>query len=337
MSARVLVVDDSAFARKVLREVLTNAGFDVVGIARDGLDALEKITELHPDVVTLDLVMPGLDGVGVLQALPAVGAPRVVVVSMVDEDSELGLAALRAGAVDIVHKPTALAVSGLYDLATELVAKVRAAAGAKTEPLREKAPLLEAEAPGLSDRLVVIGTSTGGPQALTRLLRTIPAGFPAPIAIALHIPPGYTEALAARLDEGSAIEVCEAKDDLALVPGRAILARAGFHLRVAGTPSASYVTLDLRPIDALHRPSVDVLFESAAATWGRRTIAVVLTGMGDDGTRGARAVRAAGGTVIAEAEASCVVYGMPRSVVEAGLSDEVVPLDQVLRAVTGQL
>lgn len=338
MTVKVLVVDDSAFARKVLREILTGAGFDVVGIARDGLDALEKINELRPDVVTLDLVMPHLDGVGVLKALPLVNRPRVVLVSMVDEDSELGLAALRLGAVDIVHKPTALAVEGLYALGTELVAKVRAAASAR---VHETSHVEEVKAPVLkkatSDRVVVVGTSTGGPQALTRLVRAFPAGFPAPIAMALHIPPGYTEALAQRLDGDSALEILEARDGLEIKVGRAILARSGYHMKIDGTPDAAKVVIDLRPVEALYRPSIDVLFESAAAMWGSRVIAVVLTGMGDDGTRGARAVRAAGGTVLTESEASCVVYGMPRSVVEAGLSDASAPLIGMVDLIASRL
>jgi two-component system chemotaxis response regulator CheB len=337
VSVKVLVVDDSAFARKVLREILTAAGFDVVGIARDGLDALEKINELRPDVVTLDLIMPHLDGVGVLKALPLVHRPRVVLVSMVDEDSELGLSALRLGAVDIVHKPTALAVEGLYDLGAELVAKVRAAASARVPASLVAEPRPAVLAKSASDRVVVIGTSTGGPQALTRIARAIPAGFPAPIAMALHIPPGYTEALAQRLDSDSAIEVLEARDGLEMKVGRAILARSGYHMKIVGPPEAATVSLDLRPVEALYRPSIDVLFESAAAVWGSRLIAVVLTGMGDDGTRGARAVRAAGGTVLTESEASCVVYGMPRAVVDAGLSDASAPLDGIVDLVAARL
>ena len=330
---RVLVVDDSAFARKVLREVLTAEGIEVVGIARDGIDALEKIVALKPDVITLDLVMPHLDGLGVLKALPPEGAPRVIIVTMVDEDSEVGVAALRSGAFDVVHKPSALAVSTLYELGDELVRKVRAAAASRPMQVRTSTPVPVAMAPRVvSDRLVVLGTSTGGPQALTRLLRALPADFPMPIAIALHIPPGYTETLSRRLNEECAIEVLEASDRVALKPGRAIVARAGYHLKVVGIGVGSHVMMDLSPKGMLHRPSVDVLFESAAATWGARTIGVVLTGMGDDGTRGAKAIKEAGGTMVTEAESSCVVYGMPRSVREAGLSDDEAPLDEIAAA-----
>lgn len=167
---------------------------------------------------------------------------------------------------------------------------------------------------------MLIGTSTGGPQALTRLLKALPADFPAPIAIVLHIPVGYTAPLAERLNSECAIEVLEAEDGLALRPGRAILAKAGIHLRLAGAGDALTVRLDTEPSDSVHRPSVDVLFQSAAPCLGKRALAVVLTGMGSDGLIGARAITEAGGQVLTESEASCVVYGMPRVVKEAGLS-----------------
>jgi two-component system chemotaxis response regulator CheB len=352
---RVLVVDDSAFTRKVLRESLERApGIEVVGIARDGLEALEKIAELAPDVMTLDLVMPGLDGLGVLQALQGPGAPRAVVVSVSDADSELGIAALQAGAVDLVHKPTSLATAKLYELSTELVAKVRAAAAARplapaTATPTPLAPTTGTDramprpaAPGSSGiGLVVIGTSTGGPQALTRLLPALPADFPVPIAIALHIPFGYTEALARRLDGISAIRVVEASEGLSLAPGVAVLAPGGMHMRVqrSGEQGSKglVVHLDVNPLTALYRPSVDVLFESAARAMGGRVLGVVLTGMGDDGLVGARAICIAGGRVVNEAESSCVIYGMPRVVREAGLSTAEAPLEHLPALIAQQL
>ncbi len=324
---RVLVVDDSAFARKVLRQVLTAVpDFEVVDIARDGLDALEKIAALRPDVVTLDLVMPGLDGLGVLRALAGAASPRVVVVSSAGEESELAITALQTGAVELVHKPTALATDRLYELGAELVEKVRTAAGARVLPAVE-APAPEAPAapepepaPVVARRLVVVGTSTGGPAALSRLLSRLPADFPAPLALALHIPPGYTEALAHRLNGNSALEVLEAEDGMELRPGRAVLARSGMHLKVERHGGVCVARLDSLPLHTAHHPSVDVLFESAVAAMGSDVVGVVLTGMGDDGLVGSRAIRAAGGKVLTETEASCVVYGMPRAVKEAGLS-----------------
>lgn len=330
---KVLVVDDSAFARKVLRQVLSAApGIQVVDTARDGLDALEKIAALSPDVVTLDLVMPHLDGLGVLKSLAGAPSPRVVVVSSAGEESELAMTALQSGAVELVHKPTALATDRLYELGAELVAKVRTAAEAVVRPVVEPQPQEKRGASGVTAparRLVVVGTSTGGPAALTRLISALPADFPAPLALALHIPAGYTEALARRLDSHGALEVVEAADGVELRPGRAVLARAGMHLRVERDGERAWVRLDRMPLHAPHHPSVDVLFESAAASWGSAVVGVVLTGMGDDGLKGARAIHEAGGSVLTEAPESCVVYGMPRVVAEAGLSSASAPLEDM--------
>ncbi|MET0792038.1 MAG: chemotaxis-specific protein-glutamate methyltransferase CheB [Polyangiaceae bacterium] len=323
MTIRVLVVDDSAFARKIVRESLqTSPLIEVIGTARDGIDALEKISTLNPDVITLDLVMPNLDGLGVLAALTPEQRGRVVVVSMADGESDIGVAALAFGVFDLVHKPTALAVASLQEIAEELVIKVHLAAARRVRALDRA----DSERPRLStprshsERVVVIGTSTGGPQALTRLLKEFPADFPAPIAIVLHIPAGYTGPLAQRLNDDCALEVVEAAEGMRLRPGLAILARAGVHLRLVGSGAEISVQLDPEPHDAVHRPSVDVLFQSAAECLGSRALGVVLTGMGDDGLLGARAIHAAGGQVLTEAESSCVVYGMPRVVFEAGLS-----------------
>lgn len=335
---RVLVVDDSAFVRKVLRTLLgASPRIVVVDIARDGLEALEKIADLKPDVVTLDLVMPHLDGIGVLQALPRTGAPRVVVVSTSDAESELAMRALELGAVDIVHKPTALATDQLYAISDELVRKVEGAAGAKIprafDAASQKIQPLLSRSPRTTTRALVIGTSTGGPQALTALLPALPAELPIPVAVVVHIPPGYTASLAQRLNGLCALNVVEAYDGIELCPGQAVIARAGIHLRLERTGDRTIGRLDIRPIMTAHRPSVDVLFESAAAALGAGVIGVVLTGMGDDGLAGARAIRSAGGEVLTEAESSCVIYGMPRCVHEAGLSTAEAPLSEMAAAI----
>lgn len=319
---RVLIVDDSAFARKVLREVLTVPELEVVGIARDGLEALEQIALWKPDVITLDLVMPNLDGIGVLRSLPLQNPPRVVVVSTSNQESQLGAEALQLGAVTIVQKPTALATDQLYELADTLLRAVKLAAAARALPAaRSEAPITapyQARAP--KHELVAIGTSTGGPQALTRLLTALPADFPAPIAIALHIPAGYTEELAKRLDRSCAIDVVEAADGLELRPGLAVVAQGGRHLTISQARSGLYVRVDGKPSHEPHAPSVDLLFESAADRLGAGVLGVVLTGMGNDGLRGARRIHERGGHILTEAEVSCVVYGMPGSVKDAGLS-----------------
>jgi two-component system chemotaxis response regulator CheB len=331
---RVLVIDDSAFARKVVSEVIrVDHGLDVVGIARDGLDALEKILELKPDVVTLDLVMPNLDGIGVLKALQNIrNPPRVVIVSMADSESELGVEALALGAFDVVTKPTALATDRLYELGEELRSKIVEAArsprlariGALDRAQRAQRGTIAAHT-----SLLMIGASTGGPQALTLLLRSLPEDFPVPIAVVLHMPEGYTEAFARRVDMESAIDVMEARHNLELRPGLAVIARAGSHLSFDSDDDTWICALGIRPIDTLHRPSVDVMFKSGSERAARGALGVVLTGMGNDGLSGARAIVEAGGRVLTESESSCVVYGMPRTVVEAGLSTANAPIEQM--------
>lgn len=332
---KVLVVDDSAFARKVLREVLSADGrLEVVGIARDGLDAMEKIASLSPDVITLDLVMPNLDGIGVLDALrQRPGGPRVVVVTMSDADSALGVSALAAGAFDVVHKPTALATDRLYELGAELVTKVVAAGMAPAGATREAASIdvrrIAAAPTATKARVVVVGASTGGPRAVTLLLKALPIDMPIPVAVVVHMPPGYTEAFAARLNDDVGLHVVEAAEGMPLAAGTVVIARAGMHLRLRGQG----MHLDVRPLDTLHRPSVDELFKSAASVHGSGVVGVVLTGMGSDGLEGAKAIRAAGGTVLVEAAASCVVHGMPRAVLEAGLAHSEHPIDEMAKAI----
>ncbi|XXT23177.1 chemotaxis-specific protein-glutamate methyltransferase CheB [Sorangium sp. So ce429] len=338
---RVLVVDDSAFVRKVLRQVLNaSSSIEVVDTAMDGLDALEKIARYKPDVITLDLVMPNLDGIGVLASLPREGAPRVIVVSNAEADSELGVKALQQGAIDLVEKPTSLATDRLFELSDELVRKVIAAAGAKGPPAepRPLPPPPPAAIPAATrTQVVVVGTSTGGPQALTRLLTALPGGLPVPVVVALHIPPGYTESLARRLDDASAISVVEASDDLQLRPGLAVIARGGRHLEVRRQLERASVRFAQASSMSLYCPSVDLLFASAAAEFGSGVLAVVLTGMGDDGLEGSRAIRKAGGQILAEAESSCVVYGMPRRVMEAGLAAAEAPIDEMAAAIVRHL
>jgi len=341
---RVVVVDDSAVARKFIRDILSERpDFEVIAIARDGLDALERIAELEPDVVTLDLVMPNLDGVGVLEALKErPQRPEVVVVSMAGEDSELGVAALAAGAFEVVRKPTALPTLRFFELASELCSKVLAAgrrsrSDRKSVESEEKEPSTPRKPPGTA-RLLVVGASTGGPQALTRLLGALPADFPVPVAVVLHMPEGYTESFARRLDSDCALRVSEATEGFVLRPGAVVIARAGIHLSLGqGSGDGLVAELRLAPADTPHRPSVDVLFESAARATGAGVLGVVLTGMGNDGCAGARAIRGAGGQVLTEAERSCVVYGMPRSVVEAGLSSAIAPIEHMANLIQRSL
>jgi two-component system chemotaxis response regulator CheB len=323
---RVLVVDDSAFARTVLSRVLRASGsIDVIGTARDGDDALAQIAERDPDIVTLDLTMPNRDGLDVLRALQGRSRPRVLVVSVSTIDSGPGVEALSLGAIDIISKPTALASDRLYELGNELVIKVLAATEVHhVSPIAVVAPPI---ARGMAE-LVMIGTSTGGPQALTRVLAALPADLDAAVAVVLHIPVGYTEALAQRLNQSSPLEIVEAYEGVKLERGRVVIAKAGVHLKLRRHGEQLIGHLDALPIRP-HTPAVDELFMSGAAAAGAKCLGVVLTGMGDDGLEGARAIAAAGGALLTESAASSVVYGMPRVVFEAGLGARQASLDNV--------
>lgn len=339
---RVLVVDDSAFVRKVVREVLARSPFvEVVGTARNGAEALDLVTELDPDVVTCDLVMPELDGLAFVREQMQRRPVPIVLISSVRDDEQAVLSALEAGAVDFVQKPTSRADDRMFEIGAQLVAKVKAAGGARRErlagapgrpaPAVVTLPAVRAGA-GLVD-VVVIGISTGGPQALRQLVPRLPADCPVPVVIALHMPVGYTELYAQKLDQASPLTVTEARHGDPIKPGRVLVAPGGQHLTFARRIDGVAAEVDSRRWDMLYRPSVDLLFQSAAEVYGGRVLAVVMTGMGSDGLEGARRVKAGGGAVLTEAEESCVVYGMPRSVVEAGLSDESVPLDGMARAI----
>jgi two-component system chemotaxis response regulator CheB len=334
---RVLIVDDSAFVRKVVRQMLSRSPFlEVVGAARDGEEALELVEELRPDVVTLDLNMPRLDGIGFLREQMKRRPLPVVLLSIASENGEQVMQALDAGAVDVVQKPTALATERVLEVADDLIGKVKAAAMAKVRVPSAKVvpPPLAVSSRPLRTDILVIGVSTGGPQALKQLIPLLRADFPVPVAIVLHMPVGFTELFTKSLGEVSRLAVTEARNGETIRPGVALIAPAGYHLTFERRPDGVVTAqLGLRPLGTPHRPAVDVLFRSAAEVYGDRVLAVVLTGMGADGTQGAAWVKAQGGRVLTESEETCVVYGMPRSVVEAGLSDACVPLPDMARAI----
>lgn len=340
---RVVVVDDSAYVRKVMKEMLSRSPFlEVAATARDGDDALDVIERVKPDVVTCDLIMPGTDGVEFIRRQMASRPVPIVVVSIAADSSDRVLSALDAGAVDFVQKPTALATERMLDMADDVIAKVKAAADAPVSRLRPPtaAVAVDVAASRFLNRydVVVIGVSTGGPQGLKSLVPRLPAGFPVPVAIVMHMPIGYTAAFAARLDELSGLSVIEAREAEEVRPGVVFLAPAGRHLTFRRDATGVVRTwLDVSPLDTPHRPSVDVLFQSAADVYGDRVLAVVMTGMGDDGRAGAAWIKAGNGTVLTESEETCIVYGMPRSVVEAGLSDASVPLHLLADAIVERI
>ncbi|HVW21696.1 MAG TPA: chemotaxis-specific protein-glutamate methyltransferase CheB [Opitutaceae bacterium] len=339
---RTLIIDDSAFARKVVREILAgNEAIEVVGAARDGEEGLQLAAELSPDVVVCDLRMPKMDGVSFVRRQMAAKALPILILSAAAQDAAEVFDALSAGAIDVVQKPNALATDDLRGIRGELVEKVKEAISAPVsllEPRRSApAPLAAVDHP-IQTAILVLGISTGGPQALRRLMPLFPGDFPVPIAFVLHMPLGYTSLYAEKLNEICQIEVKEAEEGDRLRPGLALLAQAGRHLSFRRMPNGDVLAqLSVQPLDKHHRPSVDVLFRSAAEVYRQRVLAVVMTGMGDDGREGAAWVKAQGGSVITEDPSSCVIYGMPRSVVEAGLSDASIPLDGMAQAILSRL
>jgi two-component system chemotaxis response regulator CheB len=330
---RTLIVDDSAFVRKVVREMLSHSpDIEIVGSARNGEDALQLAEQLNPDVVTCDLTMPELDGVGFVRRQMARKPVPILLLTASPQDTGRVLDALQAGAVDFVQKPSALANNDLFAIREELVQKVKAAAASPVRSLplpNPPPPVAPASSPRRATHadILVLGISTGGPQALRYLLPQFPSDFPIPLVIVLHMPLGYTAAFAEKLAEICPLPIQEAYDGCPVQPGYALLAPAGRHLYFKRTAAGAVeVRLSLEPLEKPHRPSVDILFQSAAEVFGKRVLAVVMTGMGDDGLQGAAFIKAQGGTVLTEAEESCVIFGMPRSVVEAGLSDGSVAL-----------
>jgi two-component system chemotaxis response regulator CheB len=330
---RIFIVDDSAFVRRALARVLaTEKRFRVVGEAGSGAEALAKIPAADPDFVTLDVAMPGLDGLQVLPALlrwkPSL---RVVMLSAhTHEGAAATVTALAAGAVDFIDK-TAFNVMDLEYLRREVVDRLQALApgarppnGAAARPAINTGPAVLADLRGCE--LCVIGASTGGPAAVQRLLQRLPARFPFPVVVVQHMPPGFTDPFARRLDSLSRLRVTEAAEGQRLAAGDVVIAPGGQHLRVS--PGLA-VVLSPEPSDARHIPSIDVTMRSAARSRPGRVLGILLTGMGEDGAEGMATIRAGGGVTIAESEASCVVYGMPRAAVRRGGATWVLPLEEI--------
>lgn len=334
---RILVVDDSAFMRRLIADLLNAApGLTVVDTARNGLEALGKIREHHPDVITMDIEMPGLDGLTTLRLLMAqCPTPVVMLSSLTKTSAEVTFKALELGAVDFVAK-TSGPVANVSGIGEELIDKVRAAAKAnlkatlkpETDKLSPVSPLMQPTTGG--EKVVAIGTSTGGPRALQEVLTKIPARFPSGLLIVQHMPPGFTKSLAERLNSLSAIEIKEAEQGDVIRPGLALIAPGDYHMRVErSTNQRMCVRLSRDAQINGHRPSVDPLFLSVAEIYKKNAVGVILTGMGHDGTSGLKAIKERGGYTIAEDQSTAIVYGMPRSAKESGAVDKVVPLPLV--------
>lgn len=337
---RALVIDDSAYSRQAITRMLgVSPLVEVVGVARDGEDALRKTLELRPDVVTLDLEMPRMDGFTYLRLVMAQCPTPVIVVSGRGGDADV-FKALDLGATDFIEKPTPHATPELESIRDELIRKVHATRELRIDKLRARvaAPSAVAlrRAPAsakMPPPVVVIGSSTGGPSALTQILGSFAEAPPCAIAIAQHMPAGFTRGFAERLDRLTPFSAREAQSGMPLEPGCVLVAPGGTHLEFES--ARGHIAAVLRADDRREKytPSVDRLFVSAAKHFGADVLAVVLTGMGDDGRAGSLAIRAAGGSVIAESEETAVIFGMPRQAIEAGAVNRVLRLQDIPAAI----
>ena len=351
MMIKVLVVDDSAFMRKTISTLLeSDAGITVVGTARDGEDAIQKVRSLKPDLVTLDVEMPRMNGLQALQIImKEMPVPVIMVSSLTEDGARETIAALEIGALDFIPKHLANDVTNIAHVKDDLVRKIKALAGRKlnpTMPNRAKTSS-QAMAPAVSDaekihtdfshlshssrkiRIVAIGTSTGGPKALQELLPKLPKDFPVGILVVQHMPPSFTGPFAERLGQLSQIEVREARDGEPVKPGVALIAPGGYHMRIFRKGlGETEIRLSKEP-QTIHMPSVDVMMTSVAQIFADAALGVIMTGMGHDGQDGMKAIKAAKGKTIAQDEASCVVFGMPKAAIEVGVVDKVVPLNRL--------
>ena len=333
---RVLVVDDSALMRKLIPAILArDSSIEVVGTAMDGAFALKKIEELRPDVVTLDLEMPRMDGLEMLRLIMRRAPLPIILFST--HSTKGGYATLKAlalGAVDFLAKPKDAAAGHLEEIADQLIAKIKVAKRAAKRKLppvtvKEELPkLAKASRPALAPRRVIaVGISTGGPNALQYVLSQIPSDFLSTIVVVQHMPEGFTEMFAKRLDECCPLEVQEARSGDLLLAGRVLICPGNRHMMVRRMPRGDMVVLSDGPPVNGHRPSADVLFHSVAQEFSLLSVGVLMTGMGEDGAEGLGAIKAAGGMTIAQSEDTCVVSGMPRAAILKGYANKVIPLE----------
>ena len=342
---RVLVVDDSALMRKLIPQILaTDNSIEVVGTAIDGNFGLKKIDELKPQVVTLDLEMPGMSGLDTLkEIMRRYRVPVIVVSSHSTSGASVTLKALSLGAFDFVAKPNDVS-SRMQEIARELISKIKAAAQSRgiqiyssadfqTSVARLKNKGVPAQQP---TRIVAIGISTGGPQSLQLMLSQLPSDFSGSIVVVQHMPDGFTDMFARRLDECCALNVKEAQSGDLLLAGRVLICPGNRHVKVKRLPLGDVAILSDDPLVNGHRPSADVLFKSVAEEFGPQAIGVLMTGMGEDGAQGLGLMRASGGMTIAQGEQSCVVFGMPKAAIERGFAMRVVELDAMASTLQAQ-
>lgn len=333
---RVLVVDDSPFMRRaIIRMITSEPGIEIVGQAANGAEAIPLIASLRPDVVTMDVEMPVMDGLTALKRIMAEQPlPILIMSTLTQAGSSAALQALELGAFDFVPKPES-SMLDVFTVQHELISKIKEASRPRLTSSFRPAPF---SAPPMRDEprldpvieVVAIGISTGGPPALQAVLPQLPSDLPVPVVVVQHMPPGFTRSLAERLDKLSGVRVKEAEQGEMLEAGTVYIAPAGWHLTAkAEGRGASLQLIDSSDSKLWHKPSVDVLMTSVATIFGARALGLIMTGMGNDGTAGARAMKRAGAQIWAQDEETSVVYGMPRAVFEAGVVDKVLPLPRI--------
>ncbi len=341
---RVLVVDDSALMRKLIPRILeADDSIQVVGTAMDGYFGLKKIAELNPQVITLDLEMPGMGGLEMLrEIMQRHRLPVIVVSSHSTKGASVTLQALSLGAFDFVSKPVD-AASRMQESGQELIAKIKAAAQSRGIQIASPVDSLESvrrrkvkSAGQRATRIIAIGVSTGGPQSLQYVLSQLPADFPGCIVVVQHMPEGFTEMFARRLNDCSALNIKEAQSGDVLHAGRVLICPGSKHLKVKRLPLGDVAILSEEPRVNGHRPSADVLFRSVAEEFGSRGVGVIMTGMGDDGAHALGLIKAAGGTTIAQSEQSCIVFGMPKAAIERGHAMRIVDLQNMASTLQAQ-
>jgi len=356
----VVVVDDSAFMRKALASMLEkDPEINVVATARDGMEGLELIRKYNPDVITLDIEMPRMDGLTALKhIMMEMPKPVLIVSSLTVEGAEATLKAMELGAVDFIPKQLSKVSLDIVKIEEDLRAKVKQIARRKfrppvptrTRPVLVSTPSTHAahaeaeprrdvvrQSGSLLRDVVAIGVSTGGPPAVQKVLSALPANFPAAIIIAQHMPAAFTGPFAKRLDSVCQVSVKEAETGDRLAPGQVFIAPGGKHLKLLQKVSRVEIEITTDPADALYKPSANVLVASAADAVGKRALGVILTGMGSDGMEGVKVLKAKGGRALAQSDSTCVVYGMPKAIVDAGLADEIVDIDDMAQAIMNNL
>jgi len=351
MNIKVMIVDDSAVVRQVLSEVFnSSSGIEVMDMATDPIIAMEKMKQHWPDVIVLDVEMPRMDGITFLkQIMASRPTPVVICSSLTQKGADISMQAMAAGAVEVIAKPHAGVKQFLQDSNNLLVQAVKSAAAARMNRIRSLPPTPLETRPKLSadailaaptgsqmfqttERIVAIGTSTGGTQALEAILTKLPRTCPG-LAIVQHMPEKFTASFAERLDRLSEIEVKEASSGDRILPGRALIAPGGKHMMIKRSGAFYQVEVVDGPLVSRHKPSVDVLFRSAAKFAGKNALGIIMTGMGDDGAKGLKEMHDSGAKTIAQDEDSCVVFGMPKEAIKLGAADEVIALDMIAKAI----